>query len=205
MRRQRKAKIVATLGPASNSPEKIRAMFEAGVDVFRLNFSHGTQDDHRRSYEILRRLEADLGRPIGVLMDLQGPKLRIGSFADGPATLKAGDKFRLDLSDAPGDARRAPLPHPEVLGALKPGIDLLLDDGRLRLRVESCGPDFAETVVVAGGHLSDRKGVNVPEVVLPLSPLTEKDRRDLPGGPHPRGGWGGGVFGGGGAGGGGGG
>ncbi len=180
MRRQRKAKIVATLGPASNSPEKIRAMFEAGVDVFRLNFSHGTQDDHRRTYGILRRLEADLGRPIGVLMDLQGPKLRIGSFADGPIALKAGDKFRLDLSDAPGDARRVPLPHPEVLGALKPGIDLLLDDGRLRLKVEACGPDFAETVVVAGGNLSDRKGVNVPEVVLPLSPLTEKDRRDLP-------------------------
>ena len=179
MRRQRNAKIIATLGPASSSAAMIHALVDAGADVFRLNFSHGSHDDHKTRFNIIRELEKQVGRPIGILLDLQGPKLRIGTFANGPVTLSAGDAFRLDLSTEPGDQRRAPLPHPEILSALKPGAELLLDDGKVRLQVQHCGPDFADTAVVTGGQLSDRKGVNVPGVVLPLSPLTEKDRRDL--------------------------
>ena len=143
MRRKRKVKIIATLGPSSSGPAMIRKLFEAGADVFRLNFSHGSHDDHRRNLETIRALERDVGHPIGVLMDLQGPKLRVGQFADGKVELVAGAKFRLDLDPAPGDAARAPLPHPEVFAALAPGTDLLLDDGKLRLRVEACGPDHA--------------------------------------------------------------
>ena len=179
MRRQRNAKIIATLGPASSDEATIRALFEAGADIFRLNASHGDHDDHRRRYETIRRVEEQLGRPICVLLDLQGPKLRIGTFAEGPIKLTAGDPFRLDLDEAPGDKRRVPLLHPEILSALEPGADLLLDDGKISLRVKQCGPDFAETEVVTGGPLSNRKGVNVPGVVLPLSPLTPKDRKDL--------------------------
>jgi pyruvate kinase len=154
-------------------------MFLAGVDVFRLNFSHGSADDHRARIATLRTLERETERPIGILADLQGPKLRVGTFAAGPITLTEGAAFRLDLDAAPGDARRASLPHPEIFAALQPGAELLLDDGRLRLAVERCGADFAETRVIDGGKLSDRKGVNVPGVVLPLTSLTAKDRRDL--------------------------
>jgi len=174
------AKIVATLGPASADRATIEALVRAGADVFRLNFSHGTHEDHRRRLEIIRSIEADTGRPIGVLLDLQGPKLRVGTFADGPVQLAEGATFRLDLNRAtPGDATRAPLPHPEIFAALHAGAELLLDDGRLRLQVERCGVDFAETRVIAGGMLSDRKGVNVPGVVLPLSAMTQKDHADL--------------------------
>jgi len=180
MRRTRNAKIVATLGPSSSDRSTIRALFDAGADVFRLNFSHGTHDDHRARFEIIREVEHETGRPIGVLLDLQGPKLRIGSFAAGPVTLRAGDPFRFDLqADAPGTPARVALPHPEIFAALRPGTDLLLDDGRIRMKVDRCGADFAETRVVVGGTLSDRKGVNVPDVVLPLSALTPKDKRDL--------------------------
>ncbi|MGH7064022.1 MAG: pyruvate kinase, partial [Stellaceae bacterium] len=179
MRRQRSAKIVATLGPASSSPERIRALFAAGVDVFRLNFSHGTHADHGRSFAAIRQIEKDAGRPIGILADLQGPKLRLGTFAEGPVELAAGAHFRLDLDHSPGDGRRAPLPHPEIFAALQPGTELLLDDGKVQLRAESCGAGFAETLCQVGGMLSDRKGVNVPGAVLPLSAVTEKDRADL--------------------------
>ena len=180
MQRPCNAKIVATLGPASADRETIEALVRAGADVFRLNFSHGTHADHRQRLDLIRAIEADIGRPIGVLLDLQGPKLRVGTFADGPVRLVEGAPFRLDLDRAkPGDATRAPLPHPEIFAALQPGADLLLDDGRLRLRVERSGADFAETRVITGGLLSDRKGVNVPGVVLPLSAMTEKDRADL--------------------------
>jgi pyruvate kinase len=179
MRRQRATKIVATLGPASGTPEIIAGLFRAGVDVFRLNFSHGAHEDHRARVEMLRAIERDTGRPIGILMDLQGPKLRVGTFAAGRVELMRGQPFRFDLEDRPGDGARARLPHPEIFAALAPGLELLLDDGRIRVVVRDCGPDFAETEVVTGGPLSDRKGVNVPGAVLPLSPLTEKDRRDL--------------------------
>lgn len=180
MNRPCNAKIVATLGPASADRTTIEALVHAGADVFRLNFSHGTHADHQARLELIRSIEADLGRPIGVLLDLQGPKLRVGTFANGPVTLVEGAPFRLDLDRAtPGDATRAPLPHPEIFAALQPGAELLLDDGRLRLWVERCGPDFADTRVVNGGLLSDRKGVNVPGVVLPLSAMTTKDRADL--------------------------
>jgi len=179
IRRGRHAKIVATLGPASSSEAMIRALFVAGADVFRLNFSHGTHEQHRERLDLIRKVEREVGRPIGVLADMQGPKLRVGTFANGPVTLVPGAAFRLDLDGTPGDATRASLPHPEIFAALKPGANLLLDDGKLRLQVRRCGKDFAETEVVFGGPLSERKGVNVPDVVLPLSALTAKDRGDL--------------------------
>jgi pyruvate kinase len=179
LRRTRNAKMVATLGPASSDPEMVKRLFLAGVDVFRLNFSHGTADDHRARAAMLRDLERDTGRPIGILADLQGPKLRVGRFADGPVLLVAGEPFRLDLDAAPGDVRRAGMPHPEIFAALTPGAQLLLDDGRLRLVVEGCGPTFADTRILVGGKLSANKGVNVPDVVLPLTALTDKDHRDL--------------------------
>lgn len=179
MRRLRKAKIVATLGPASTSRAEIEALFLAGADIFRLNFSHGSHADHEARYRIIRAVEADTKRPIGVLMDLQGPKLRVGQFVHGHVMLEAGQKFRFDLDKAPGDEKRAPLPHPEILSALKPGVALLLDDGKLRMRVRKAAKDACECEVEIGGRLSDRKGVNVPDVVLPLSPLTKKDRADL--------------------------
>ncbi len=146
MRRQRSAKIVATLGPASSTPEMIEALFRAGVDVFRLNFSHGTQEEHRA--RLRRHPRARKARTAGrsaVMADLQGPKLRVGTFAGGKARLVAGKPFRLDLDKTPGDAKRAPLPHPEIFAALEPGTELLLDDGNIRLKVERCGKDFAET------------------------------------------------------------
>ena len=179
MRRQRSAKIVATLGPSSSSPDQIRALFEAGVDVFRLNFSHGTHDDHHARFTAIRRVETATGRPIGILADLQGPKLRLGTFAEGPIELAAGARFHLDLNRQAGNEQRAPLPHPEIFEALQPGTELLLDDGRVRLEVETCGSSFADTRCLVGGTLSDRKGVNVPNAVLPLSAITEKDRADL--------------------------
>jgi pyruvate kinase len=179
MRRNRAAKIIATLGPASSSRDQIEALFRAGADVFRLNFSHGTQEDHRVRHELIRSLEQRYGRPIAIMADLQGPKIRIGRLEGGAVELEEGKHFRLDMEKAPGDARRAPLPHPEIFAAIGPKTELLLDDGKLALRVESSGADFADTVVVTGGHLSERKGVNVPNAVLPLSPLTEKDRSDL--------------------------
>ena len=179
MRRQRRARIVATVGPASAGPEVLRELFLAGADVFRLNFSHGSHADHAARLAVLRELEAETGRPIGILADLQGPKLRVGRFADGPVTLQQGQAFRLDLDPAPGDAQRVNLPHPEIFAALEPGAELLLDDGKLRLRVECCDAASADTRVLVGGRLSERKGVNVPGVLLPISALTAKDRADL--------------------------
>ncbi len=179
MRRLRKTKIVATLGPASESPEMLRALFEAGTDVFRLNFSHGSHQGHGASIEAIRTLEAMSGRPIGILADLQGPKLRIGTFSGGPVTLVEGARFRLSLADEPGDESRVALPHAEIFAALEVGTEVLIDDGRVRLRVETAAPESAETVVVAGGVLSDHKGVNIPKATLALAPLTDKDLDDL--------------------------
>ena len=175
----KKVKILATLGPAIKSLDDIRQLVEAGVNLFRLNFSHGEHADHAQRYDWVREVEQRLNTPIGILMDLQGPKLRVGRFAEGKVELVRGQTLRLDLDSTPGDAQRVNLPHPEIIAALLPGMSLLLDDGRLRLRVTAKEPTAVITEVIAGGELSDRKGVNVPEAVLQLSPLTEKDRRDL--------------------------
>src|SRR3954463_7522274 len=128
MRRSRHAKIVATLGPASSSPEMIRALFEAGADVFRFNFSHGSHAEHQKRYNIVRAIEQETGRPIAVLADLQGPQLRGGPLAEGPIPLGEGERVRFDLDPTPGTRDRIPLPHPEVFAALKPGVHLLVDD-----------------------------------------------------------------------------
>jgi len=175
----RHAKILATLGPSSSSEEMIEALFHAGASVFRLNFSHGSHDEHRQRLEIIRNLARRHCRPIGILADLQGPKLRVGTFADGKAKLCPGQTFRLDLIDIPGTAERVQLPHPEILSALKVGTNLLIDDGRIRLKVTHADKEFCETEVEIGGFISDRKGVNVPDVALDISPLTPKDRKDL--------------------------
>ncbi|MCE0506800.1 pyruvate kinase [Roseivivax sp. GX 12232] len=179
MRRMRNVKIVATLGPASSTYEMIRALHEAGADVFRLNMSHGTHEEIAERHAIIRQVEEDLGTTIGILADLQGPKLRVGAFANGEEELEEGQSFRLDLDSAKGDAKRVTLPHPEIFQALEPGASLLVNDGKIRLKVEACGKDFADCTVVVGGTISNRKGVNVPDVVLPLAALSEKDRTDL--------------------------
>ncbi|UUX48440.1 pyruvate kinase [Nisaea acidiphila] len=179
MRRYRNTKIVATLGPASSTGKRIEELFTAGVDVFRLNFSHGSHRDHADRLKIIRDLERKTGRPIAVMADLQGPKLRIGTFADGKIELNAGAKFRLDLDRDPGDQKRVCLPHTEIFEAIGKGTELLLDDGKIRLLVTKCGEGFAETKVITGGPLSNNKGVNVPNVMLGLSALSKKDRTDL--------------------------
>lgn len=179
MRRFRSTKIVATLGPATTRARDIKALFEAGADVFRFNFSHGDHGDHRARFRAVRKLETDKGRPIAVMADLQGPKLRVGTFADGAVELTRGRRFDLDLSPAPGSGKRVNLPHPEIFAAVSAGTELLLDDGKIRLRVEAVAAERVQTTVLVGGRLSDRKGVNVPGAVLPISALSEKDRADL--------------------------
>lgn len=179
MRRQRNVKIVATLGPASETYDMIRALHEAGADVFRLNMSHGAHNEIAEKHRIIRQVEADTGGAIAILADLQGPKLRVGVFAKGAEDIAEGAPFRLDLDPAEGDATRVCLPHPEIFEALEPGANLLVNDGKIRLRVVTCGADFADCEVVTGGTISNRKGVNVPDVVLPLAALSKKDRADL--------------------------
>ncbi|NHN88447.1 pyruvate kinase [Acetobacter conturbans] len=176
---QCRTKIVATLGPASSTHETIHSLALAGADVFRFNFSHGTHEDHAARYRIVRQIEKDIGRPLGVLADLQGPKLRVGKFSDGKVILEAGQSFRLDLDPAPGDSARVTLPHPEIISVAKEGSALLLDDGKLKLIIRTVGKDFLKTEVVVGGALSNHKGVNVPDVVLPIPALTEKDKENL--------------------------
>jgi pyruvate kinase len=179
MFRARRARIVATLGPASRGLDKVRELAMAGADVFRVNFSHGTHADHARAIASVREAEAAVGRPLAVLADLQGPKLRLGEFVDGMVRLKAGHTLRLDLKSKPGDASRIGVPHPEVFAALRTGALVLLDDGKVRLRVTGHGPDFADTVVEAGEQLSDHKGLNLPGLAIPIPALTDKDRKDL--------------------------
>lgn len=179
MTRDRKAKIIATLGPSSSDPETIDDLYQAGADLFRLNFSHGTHEDHQTRLFHIRQLQRRVDRPIGILLDLQGPKLRVGPVEGGEVHLGDGDEFRLDLSERVGSAEGVSLPHPEIFEALSPGMTVLLDDGKMKLEVISCGPDHANTKVLVGGPLRDRKGVNVPGAVLPISPITEKDSEDL--------------------------
>ncbi len=179
LRRHRRTKIIATLGPASSTAEIIGQLFQAGADVFRLNFSHGSHADHAARISTIRGLEKKFGRPIGILADVQGPKLRVGQFQSGRVQLQAGQQFMLDMNPAPGDTRRVCLPHPEILAAAEIGATLLLDDGKLRLRVTRKRDDHLATEIMNGGVLSDRKGVNIPDVVLPIPALTEKDIADL--------------------------
>ena len=177
--RRRKVRVLATLGPASSSPERIEALYRAGADAFRVNMSHGSHADHKAVIAHIRALEDATGRPMTILADLQGPKIRIGTFADGPVEKKEGDRFTLDRDDRPGDASRVCLPHPEVFAAVEPGQRLLLNDGKTALKIESVSDERIETVVENDSTLSDRKGVNVPDAELPLPALTDKDRRDL--------------------------
>ena len=177
--RSRKVKILATLGPASREPEMIARLIEAGADAFRVNMSHGDHETHARTIAAIRAVEKDIGRPIAVLCDLQGPKLRVGQFADGRAVIRHGSHFTFDRNPEPGNDSRVCLPHPELFGVLKRGQRLLIDDGKLRLRVAEAGDDFIRCQAEVGGVISDRKGVNVPDAVVPIPALTEKDRRDL--------------------------
>ncbi|HEY2051428.1 MAG TPA: pyruvate kinase [Caulobacteraceae bacterium] len=179
MIRERRTRIVATLGPASRAPEKVLELARAGVDVFRLNFSHGAHEEHAAALEAVRAAEAAISRPLTALGDLQGPKFRIGRFQTGAISLGPGQRLRLDADPEPGDSRRVCLPHPEVLRVLRPGVEILLDDGKVRLVVRESGADFADAEVTAGDRLSDHKGIAVPRVTIPTSALTDKDRADL--------------------------
>jgi pyruvate kinase len=179
MRRLRRAKIVATLGPASSSSDMIARLFKAGADVFRINMSHTSQDRMRELVGMIRAVERDTGRPIGVLIDLQGPKLRLGTFTGGSVMAKTGDSFVLDSNAAPGDVTRVHLPHPEIFTTIKPGHAVLIDDGKVKLTVIEADPKRIVTKVVIGGKLSDRKGVSLPDTMIPFSALADKDRSDL--------------------------
>ncbi|PTM94364.1 pyruvate kinase [Mycoplana dimorpha] len=179
MRRNRRVKILATLGPASAEEGTIQKLHEAGADLFRINMSHASHDLMRTLISRIRSVEARCGRPIGILADLQGPKLRVGKFKDGKADLVAGQTFTLDNRDEPGDATRVFLPHPEILAAVKPGHRLLIDDGKLHLRAEQADGKKIVCTVIAGTKISDRKGVSLPDTLLPVGALTEKDRADL--------------------------
>jgi pyruvate kinase len=179
MRRLRRTKIVATLGPASSNPEMIARLFEAGADVFRINMSHTSPDRMRELVAMIRGVEHDTGRPIGILVDLQGPKLRLGTFEGGSAMVKKGDSFVLDSDPTPGDATRAYLPHPEIFAGAEPGHTLLIDDGKVRLTVTAAQPKRMVTHVEVAGKVSDRKGVSLPDSTIPFSALAEKDRTDL--------------------------
>jgi len=179
MRRLRRTKIVATLGPASSDRSVIAELFAAGADVFRINMSHTSHERMRELVAAIRAVEGAQARPIGILVDLQGPKLRVGSFGNNAATLTKGDTFALDADAAPGDAHRVRLPHPEIFAAVAPGDTLLLDDGKIRLEATQVDPNRILTRVEVGGKLSDRKGVSLPDTTIPFSALAEKDRSDL--------------------------
>ena len=179
MRRNRKVKILATLGPASSDEQMIQKLHEAGADLFRINMSHASHDVMRSLISRIRAVEARCGRPIGILADLQGPKLRVGKFANGSEELKPGQTFTLDNKDEPGDNNRVFLPHPEILESVKAGDRLLIDDGKLHLRAESVDGKSIVCTVVSGTKISDRQGVSLPDTLLGVGALTEKDRVDL--------------------------
>jgi pyruvate kinase len=179
MRRLRRTKVVATLGPASGNPSMIGRLFAAGADVFRINMSHSSHQRLRELAAAIRAVEAEHNRPIGILVDLQGPKLRVGAFAGGSAMLDSGATFALDADTATGDSKRVHLPHPEIFVGVEPGHTLLLDDGKIRLVAIEAGKERIVTRVEVGGRLSDRKGVSLPDTVIPFSALTPKDRSDL--------------------------
>jgi len=175
----RRVKIVATLGPASSDEATIEKLARAGADVFRINMSHASHDLLKQTVTRIRSVEERIRHPLGILVDLQGPKLRVGKFADGAVMLAQGGKFTLDGSDAPGTAERVQLPHPEILESVSVGDRLLLDDGKLQLKATRVGGGSIETEVIYGGKLSDKKGVSLPDTLLPMGALTEKDHADL--------------------------
>ncbi len=179
MRRNRRVKILATLGPANPDQASIEQLFRAGADVFRINMSHSSHDVMRERIAQIRAVEKKVGRPIGILADLQGPKLRLGEFASGAEMLERGAKFTLDADTKPGDAKRVHLPHPEILSALEPGHAILIDDGKVRLKVLEATKTKAVTEVVVAGRVSNRKGVSLPDTTIPVSAMTPKDRSDL--------------------------
>lgn len=176
---KKSTKQVATLGPASSTKEMIEKLFLNGADVFRLNFSHGAQEQKLELLRIIREIEDQYSHPIAILGDLQGPKLRVGEFSNGSEVLKEGQTFRLDLDSASGDANRVQLPHREIIAASEIGHILLVDDGKLRLSVTGKGEGYLDCLVEVGGKISNRKGVNTPDSILEISPLTEKDKSDL--------------------------
>ena len=177
--RDRKVKILATLGPASSTPEMIEKLMRAGADAFRINMSHGEQADKVKLVTAIRALEQKLGRATTIVFDLQGPKLRVGNFAGGSAVLKEGTMFVFDDSPVPGDANRVELPHPELFAAARKGDRLLIDDGKVRLKIAAVEARKIGAVVEVGGKVSNHKGVNVPDVLVPIPALTDKDRSDL--------------------------
>lgn len=179
IRRYRQTKIVATLGPASGEPEMMRKLFQAGVDVFRLNFSHGSHAAHQKNVDTARNLEKEFGRPVCLIGDLQGPKLRIGKFKNDSIQLTAGMKFRFDMDEALGDETRVQLPHPEVLEAMSVGSEILLDDGKVRVEITGKDKNGLDAKIITGNKLSNNKGFNIPGVILPIEALTEKDKIDL--------------------------
>ena len=180
IRRDRAAKIISTLGPSSSSRKQIEELFKAGVDVFRLNFSHGTHEEHVLRYNTIREIEKEIGRPIGIVMDLQGPKIRVGTFENGSIELEQDTYFKLDSNiEKAGTKSRVAITNPEILESLGPGTQLLLDDGRIRLEVEKGGTTEIRAVVKTNGVLSDHKGLNIPGVILPMSTITGKDLKDL--------------------------
>lgn len=179
IRRYRQTKIVATLGPASGEPEMMRQLFKAGVDVFRLNFSHGTHQDHQKNVETARALEKEFNRPVCLIGDLQGPKLRIGKFKNNSIDLTEGMAFRFDMDEALGDETRVQLPHPEVLEAMEPGSEILLDDGKVRVEITGKDSNGLDAKIITGNKLSNNKGFNIPGIILPIEALTEKDKIDL--------------------------
>ncbi|HEU5481540.1 MAG TPA: pyruvate kinase [Sphingomicrobium sp.] len=177
--RSRKVKILATLGPASSSPAMIRKLMLAGADAFRINMSHGTQAEKVKLVEAIRALEKELHRPTTILFDLQGPKLRVGSFKGGSAEVQKGDRLVLDRESGLGNAHRVELPHPELFEAVERGDRVLIDDGKVRLKIVEAEDERIVAEVQVGGTISDHKGVNVPDVVVPIPALTDKDRADL--------------------------
>lgn len=177
--RGRKVKILATLGPASNTPEMLERLLRAGADAFRVNMSHGDKADHAAVIKAIRDLEARFNRPIAILADLQGPKLRVGTFANGRAIIRHSGHFTLDRNPEPGDETRVCLPHPELFGIMQRGQRLLINDGKIQLKVIRADADAILCSAEVGGVISDRKGVNVPDVEVPIPALTEKDRADL--------------------------
>ena len=178
--RNNATQIIATLGPATSTYETLKAIYEAGADTFRLNFSHGTQEEHAKSIALIRQLEKDIGAPIGILADMQGPKLRIGSFKDNmKVPLTPGQKIRFDLDPTPGDETRVAFPHPDILAALEPGAKFLMDDGNVAMKIAAKGDGFVVAEVVYGAELSGKKGVNVPDLARHVDALTAKDKSDL--------------------------